>query len=77
MNWMRKALVIPVGLVALVACALPGCAGGDNPAPKPAAGPVAPPKEEELKVPKTSAGKGTYGASSKYQNAMKKFNKVE
>jgi len=50
---------------------LPGCTGPDNPTPKEAPPPAAP-KPEETKVPKTSSGKGTYGASEKYQKAMEK-----
>jgi hypothetical protein len=55
---------------------LPGCTQPDNPTPKEAP-PAPPPKTEELKVPKTSSGKGQYGASERYQKAMERMGKQQ
>jgi hypothetical protein len=60
--------VVVVPLLALIS----GCNQAD--APQMSAAPPPPePKAEELKIPKTGAGKAQYGASEKYQRAMEKL----
>jgi len=71
---LRLVLILLIPVVPLCGV-LPGCSNPDNPTPV-AAAPAPAPKPEEVKVPKTSSGTGRYGASSKYQKAMEKLNKV-
>jgi hypothetical protein len=66
-----RGLLAVFTLMAPLSGVLPGCSGPDNPTPTPAP-PPPPPKAEEVKVPKTSSGQGTYGASEKYQKAMER-----
>jgi hypothetical protein len=64
-------LVASAGLGGL----LSGCSQPDNPPPVTAAPPPAP-TAKETEVPKKTSGGENYGASSKYQKAFEKLNKV-
>jgi hypothetical protein len=70
-----KSFVIACAVITPFLGSLPGCSQADNPQ-IPAAAPPPAPKQEELQVPKSSAGKEQYGANTKYQKAMERLNKA-
>ncbi len=66
-----RSLIILSIVISPLFGSLAGCTQADNPEPAKATGPVTPPTEKELEVPKTVNGK-TYGTGERYKKAMNK-----